>query len=234
MKNYSQNSDPDDQLKIDDETLKKIKSLGFKDLDFNIYDQATLNDEEIQTLDKYFLAKDKSIEFSSIDFYFEDFNKEDSTAPSDNKINKEREDILDSKYTPLLINLIYEEDFEFGYISRSQVLIEEQFQVNKLATRNWLNKIFIEHFKDEKIVIGLLRIIGRFDEDTIFPQGQTMAMSALIHKNDEIKELGIRAFENWCSLKSYEVLKTIEISSDWLKEYLDDVISNLEEDLCLY
>lgn len=79
----------------------------------------------------------------------------------------------------------------------------------------------------------MLRIIGRFDEEIIFPQGKTMALAALSHKNDEVKELGVRAFENWNSLNSLEVLKNISFDSNWLQDYLNQVIKDLKSELCL-
>jgi len=149
----------------------------------------------------------------------------------ENKLNKERNNFLKDKITSQLLETILEESFEFGIKSKSETLIEEQLQKNELATRNWLNEIFVDYFDDEKILIGILRIIGRFDERIIFPQGQTMALAALNHKNPEIKELGIRAFENWGSLNSLKILENIKIGINWLENYKDQVISDLKEEL---
>lgn len=156
---------------------------------------------------------------------------EDST---ENKLNKVRSSILDIKFSKQFISLLREEDFEFGYKTRSESILEEQLQINALATRNWLNEIFIKNYFDEVVTIGILRIIGRFEPVMIFPQGQTIALAALTHKNDEIKELGLRAFEKWCSLESLEILKTLDIQTPWLNEYKDDVIADFEEQLCLF
>lgn len=157
----------------------------------------------------------------------------DTTSSSENKINRNREEYLRKHITPKFLSLIKEEDFEFGFISRSEELISSQLQINALAARNWLNEIFINHFDNEVVLIGLLRIIGRFDESLIFPQGQTIALAALSHSNDEIKELGVRAFEKWCSAESLSILKKLNLNSVWLQEYVNDVINDLEEQLCL-
>ena len=61
-----------------------------------------------------------------------------------------------------------------------------------------------------------------------------MALSALSHKNDEIKELGIRAFESWGSKNSLETLKQISVEATWLKEYLDQVIHDLSTEYVLF
>lgn len=167
--------------------------------------------------------------FNEIDILFD--ADEDST---ENKLNKARSSILDKNYTRSFISLLKEEDFEFGYITRSEKLLNEQLKINALAARNWLNEIFIKNYHDQSVIIGILRIIGRFEPLFIFPQGQTIALAALSHSNDEIKELGIRAFEKWCSVESLEVLKSLSPTSSWLQEYIDEVITDFEEQLCLY
>jgi len=192
------------------------------------------------------LKKKKPKQKSQFDFFINESNVTDhnfiyelitstidTTSSSENKINGNREEYFRKNITPKFLSLIKEEEFEFGFISRSEELIKGQLQINALATRNWLNEIFINHFDDEIVLIGLLRIISRFDENIIFPQGQTIALAVLSHSNDEIKELGIRAFEKWCSVDSLNILKKLNLNSSWLQEYVNEVITDLEEQLCL-
>jgi len=155
-------------------------------------------------------------------------------SSSENRINQNRENFLRNSITPTFINLLREEDFEFSYKTRSEEILIEQFKINALATRNWLNELFIKYFSDEVILIGILRIIGRFNEQTIFPQGQTIALAAFSHESDEVKELGIRAFEKWCSYESLTILKKIKVETTWLQDYVNQVIIDLEEELCHY
>lgn len=198
--------------------------------------------DSVENIDNSFVKFDDSLDEQ---FPFDDFIIEandaitvqdnlqiDISSSIENRINSSREISLRNQFTTNLIDTIREENFEFGYISRSENIIKEQLEINSLATRNWLNEIFITHYNDEAILIGLLRIIGRFEEGIIFPQGQTLALAALIHENDEIKELGIRAFENWSSQNSVNVLKKIDISQQWLNTYKEQIIIDLEEELC--
>ena len=147
----------------------------------------------------------------------------------ENRLNSIREDYLDKHVTEELVSLFKEENFEFGYISKSEVLISKQLSINISATKNWLNKIFVENFDKAFIVIGILRILGRFEERLIFPQGLTMALSATVHKEPEVQELGIRAFENWGTEKSLKVLCSINIATPWIKNYIDQVIADLQQ-----
>ncbi len=202
---------------------------------FNFFENSTVQ-KKCENLQELFENEVPEIEtFNKADDFlniFIDFSvSADRNTSLENTINKEREDYLKTNVTNQLLEIILEESFEFGIKAKSEILIEEQLKQNDLATRNWLNKIFIDFFDDEKILIGILRIIGRFEEHIIFPQGQTMALAALNHKNPEIIELGIRAFENWGSINSIKILENSNFEIDWLSDYKNQVLNDLKEEL---
>lgn len=157
----------------------------------------------------------------------------DSSQPLENN-DVSFEDYLSQKITPKFLSIIKDEYFEFGYTSKSEELVRDQLSLNALAARNWLNEIFITYYSKESVLIGLLRIISRFEPSLIYPQGQTMALAALSHRSNEVKELGVRAFEQWCDNESVNILKSIDKKIPlWLLEYVNDVIRDIEEQLCL-
>jgi hypothetical protein len=110
------------------------------------------------------------------------------------------------------------------------MLLRNQMQLNSLATKAWLNSIFVENFANPPILVGLLRIIARIDYTDIYPEGQTMAVAALTHKNNEVQECGVRAFESWGSLSDLEILENLKVSTEWLREYIDEVVSDLRKE----
>jgi hypothetical protein len=153
---------------------------------------------------------------------------------SENEIMKNRVIYLKREVSPLFVSLLKYEDFEFGQKSESIKIVQKELQTNKVATINWLNELYVKYFsKDEKVLIGILRVIEYFDEEVFYPNSYTIALSSLIHKNDEVKEIAIRIFENWASITSYEILKNVQIETGWLKSYINEVIKDLEEELCL-
>ncbi|MBC6399465.1 MAG: hypothetical protein GDA42_00100 [Ekhidna sp.] len=165
----------------------------------------------------------RSTEESSTNFFLDE-----------NAINEKRMKFLKEKVTPQLLSFIKEEDFEFGQKSESINLVEKQIQINAIATKNWFNELYLNYFRtDRKILLSLLRIVEYFDKELLFPTGQTMAISALVHSNDEVKELGVRILENGCSVESYEILKNIKVDTKWLQQYINRVILDLEKELCL-
>lgn len=153
---------------------------------------------------------------------------------SENEIMENRLIYLKKEVTPLFVSLLKYEDFEFGQKSESIKIIQRELISNRVATINWLNELYVKYFsKDEKILIGILRVLEFFNERVFYPNSYTIALSSLVHKNDEVKEIAIRIFENWASITSYEILKNVHIETPWLKSYISEVIKDLENELCL-
>jgi hypothetical protein len=152
----------------------------------------------------------------------------------ENEINKQRLQHLKTKISPLFISLVKNEDFEFGQKSESIKLVENELEINKMATAIWLNDLYLQYFRnDEKILIGILKIIEYFDESALYPNPPTIALACLSHGSDEIKEMGVRIFENRGTLKSYEISKGVKTDTKWLQSYINQVIKDIETELCL-
>lgn len=151
--------------------------------------------------------------------------------PSDdyvNTLNKRRASFLEKEFTEKLLILLKEEHFEYGYENKCDLLVREQMEINSSVTREWLNKIFNENFDKPFVLVGILRLISRFQYEEISPEGTCMAIASLSHKNLEVKECGIRAFENWESINHLPILQNIFVEKKWLRDYLEKVINNIE------
>ena len=129
-----------------------------------------------------------------------------------------------------LISLIRNEEFEYGIDTKADALVRRYMELNPLLTKEWINTIFVDNFADAFILLGLLRIIARLDYKEISPQGQTMAVAAFSHKNTEVKECGVRAFESWGTIESLKILENLKVGIQWLQEYIGNVVSDLKKE----
>lgn len=148
----------------------------------------------------------------------------------ENYINQSRLLKLKKQFTPKIINLILESDFEYGIDSQADVFIRNQMKENSLVTKNWLNDIFVEKFSNPAILIGILRIISRLSYYEVYPEGQLMATTALAHSNVEVQECGVRAFESWGTLHSLRILNNITAATPWLQDYINEVVKDLSRE----
>lgn len=126
------------------------------------------------------------------------------------------------------IQLLRESEFEFGYTTPADDYLKHAIVNYGTFAREWINHIFVSRFSDSSIIIAILRVISHFEYNQMIPQGMTMATSAMVHKDIEVKECGIRCFENWEAPENIDILKSVNISEEWLNEYLQDVIRDLE------
>jgi hypothetical protein len=150
------------------------------------------------------------------------------------QINQEKILFLNAKITPLLISLIKNEDFEFGQNSESIRLVDREIKENEFATKEWFNCLFNHYFgsdKETNILIGLLHIV-EFLSESFNPNGKTMALAALSHRSNEVKELGVRILESSCTVENLNILKNVQTDIKWLQEYINQVITDFELILC--
>lgn len=152
----------------------------------------------------------------------------ENNASEINALNHKRIAVLENNFIKRLIACILDENFEYGMESQAYLLVKAQMKINALATKNWINTIYIDNFHNSEILIGLLHIIARFDIDEIGSVGQTIALASLSHEDEVVQETAIRAFECWGGLKSLEILKHVSVSSIWIQDYLNGVISDLK------
>ncbi len=163
---------------------------------------------------------------------------EDNTVLSNNikstiRDNAEFKRHLIEKFQPIFVSTLKSQELEIDYKNHIEILLEELFRENEFVTKDWLNDIYISNFNDTKFLVNILKIIGNFDKGLLKSFGIVTSGASLSHKNVEVKEMAVRVFENWNVIESYTFLKNCSLTPKWLDEYKNEVLSNIEEELCL-
>ena len=151
-----------------------------------------------------------------------------SSLSNENQSNSNSLRILEKNFTDQLLYCIQNEHFEYGYENQADIIVKSFMLKNSTITKEWLNRIFIRYFNNSEIIIGILRLISRFDYEDMSPQGATMALASLSHQDLECKECAIRAFESWSTYESLAILRFVSVEDDWIKDYLNSVILDIE------
>ncbi|MCM3611680.1 hypothetical protein M4S82_10490 [Planococcus sp. MERTA32b] len=131
--------------------------------------------------------------------------------------------------TENFLNMIRNDIFEAGYSSSSEDFFKSMLKDDPSNTKKWLNSVYLRNFYDVKVLVGILHIISHIDYEVVFPEGQTMAVAALMHQDIEVREYALKAFENWGHAESLSILRNIKCEENWLQDYLNDIISDLTE-----
>ena len=146
-------------------------------------------------------------------------------------LNRQRMGRFRAEFSTRLLRLLREQDFEYGVDTPADELVRKSFSENRSIAKQWLNQLFVENYGDKVVLTGILRVLSHFEYQEVAPQGPTMALAALVNVSPEVRECGIRAFENWSTLQSLEVLKNVKCEEEWLNDYLQQVIAELKEEL---
>jgi hypothetical protein len=200
---------------LSDNTLTKTGIVEVADLDSNVF---------MRKLDVG-AASVESLEIEQFEAI-----ASSSALIDENYFNRQRLRLLRQQFTNELLDLIQEEDFEYGMQTRADELVRQHMMLNHLATKSWLNSIFVESFTHVPVLLGLLRIVARINYVDIYPEGQTMALAALSHRDTSVKECGVRAFESWESIEGLKILENLSVTPQWLQEYIDQVVSDLRSE----
>lgn len=126
------------------------------------------------------------------------------------------------------ITLLHRCDFEDGVINDSITFIQQNLQINKSVTCNWMNELYGKFIEDKLVLCGILRIIAFLHithyESTFIP----MILASLRDSSTDCQEAALMLIEVIRTPECIDAIKNTEFSSPWIKEYADNVLEELE------
>jgi hypothetical protein len=142
--------------------------------------------------------------------------------------DSEPDTIVDAKQYTMLKIMLQEEIPESGISNPSEKIVECLYSENRQKTNILLNELFIKNFHNLPVIIGVLHIISHFEYGLVSPEGQTMAIAALTHQDVEVREYGVKCFENWQHQDGIRILEHIKANEQWFQNYINLVIHDLK------
>ena len=140
---------------------------------------------------------------------------------------EERREATDQKV--YIKSLLKNDIYEPGTVTELQIYVEKQLKKNKEKTQSILQSIYLENFEHTSLFVNLLQVISQIEYKMIEPAGPIMALAATRHKDCEVREYGLRCYENWEDAACLPVLKSLYFEEKWLQNYLDMLIADFEE-----
>ena len=139
---------------------------------------------------------------------------------------------LDNNYRSRLVAMIYHECFFPGESNETIAFVGLLRRYTDVALEKWINNLYAEYFNTPIVLRGLLYIILYFS-DIFDATLANVAIASIANDSCEIQELGVRMLESTCCKKHLEALKGLKKQDTWLQEYIDQVKSDFEKQLCL-
>ncbi|MCM1144999.1 MAG: hypothetical protein NC407_09850 [Lachnoclostridium sp.] len=199
-----------------------------------------------------------SLQASTIIFFRED-NKEDTIVPKKQDTSTKRlndksisslertvarqnfyeNEVEKDKLVQRLINELesalelFDEENE-NFSSSEKKIIEIEHKYNMRILGEVIQTVYVRHFDNPTFLVGICKSLLRYDLDEVRPWGAAMLTGFLNHPDERVKEYTVQLIDNWCDLELLPILKTIQVTSKWLKDYIDDVVAELENTNVLY
>ncbi|WP_370309681.1 hypothetical protein [Sinimarinibacterium flocculans] len=178
------------------------------------------------------VSADRGAKTSSYD-WISSFFPSRQTDSLENSLNESRLSKLKKEFTDRFLRAVHNSPTEIGILGPIDELIAEGIRTNAAVTMQWLGEMYLENFAKPAVATELLLAVGRLSYSVAKPAGVTMAISALSHKCVEVQEAGVRAFEEWGSPESIEILENTKVSAPWLQNYILEVVKGIQREACL-
>lgn len=134
---------------------------------------------------------------------------------------------------PRLITLMYNCNFEPNEPNDAILFFKHVCdKYGSLAASQMLVHMYNTNLENKKILSSILYIVIYF-EDIFSFTGITMALASISNSSNEIRELSVRVFENYCTKESYNALCSIKKQEPWLQSYIDCIKKDFKKRLCL-
>mgnify|MGYP003088900412 FL=1 len=130
------------------------------------------------------------------------------------------------------LNLFDEENEEYSSAERKIIEIAHDYKMRILG--EVIQHIYVRNFDNPLYLIGICRSLLRYDLEEVKPWGVAMLAGLLNHSDERVKEYTIQLIDNWSDVELLPLLKTLQVTTGWLKDYIKDVVENLERKNVLY
>lgn len=121
-------------------------------------------------------------------------------------------------------------DLRIGEVNEMENVIRNLMSMSSQNdTLTWLNQLYLDHNRNALFVCTLFHTLSHMEYEEIIPQGPTMAMASLNHEDDRVIGYAIKAFSNWNSKKTIELMKTNVPNIPWAKKEWNRVLEYIEK-----
>jgi hypothetical protein len=120
-------------------------------------------------------------------------------------------------------------DFEPGVFSIADEYLGMSIENNDSICFSWIYEIYQEKQEDMPFIEKLLGVLCHVPSDKITDECVKIVSEAINQKSDGIKEMAVRAFENWEYTDAIPFLEKTYFDDPFLEDYLKGVIQDLKE-----
>lgn len=148
-----------------------------------------------------------------------------SKISNDDSYNEE----IQQKFKADLLFYIENEEIGLGTYTEADKLLEKYLNNHNIITQSMLSNICKDNIKNPDILCKVLLLISRIEPSKLDQTGHIIAMAALNHGNNDVKEYAIRVYENFSDKNALEFLEESKEDVYWIQQYKEEIIRDLKE-----
>lgn len=197
----------------------------------NSLEKESLIENKKNNIIKYDFKPEFVIENNSSEKLLKETSRTSSEVSNYDDVINKRLTSCNKKYKDLFIKDMLDEYIEDGYISISQKLysiIEEEY--GSIVASIFLNNVYQEYALNNKIIKSILYIIGRLNPNYLNGIEVGITAFALNNVDYEVRDMALQCFEKWNNKKHLRLLKSLKLDVDFLQEYLESIIKQIESE----
>lgn len=134
-----------------------------------------------------------------------------------------------------LVNAMSRETIDEGYSMPSEDMFLQLLQRNKEDVSRWFHALENDESDHADLISKIIYMTSHISFETISQAGTTFliefARKGLMNTDLDVQEAAIGAFENWRGQLALDALHEFHSSEPWLQQYVNQIISELEEEL---
>lgn len=203
-----------------------LDELDLKGIEINEIPQITLEDNfELRLVD------DSQVSSYRNEQKVLQSDKGDSTSTSTQRqMNLELLEEF-NKQKAKFVYLLHHTNFEDGLDNEATEFFSKLFKKDPCISLFWLSGVYTDNMTDIAVVEGILRIISMLDAVEYRKYILPLVKASFNDKNVEVQEAAIMVAEKWRNKMCLEALQTTSFASKWIKEYANQVMNELKEEL---
>jgi len=161
-----------------------------------------------------------------------DFKYSDSSATATDPCTTSLNELEEKNYkifSAHLYDILRNDSFVDGETCNTEVFLKKQFAyLGRKQTLDFLMRFYLPSYRNYHMMCGLMHALSHFEYKDVSPQGPILALALFTHKDIEVKEFSLKAFENWIAKESIPLLETTVFGIDWLDIYRESVIAYIK------
>lgn len=130
----------------------------------------------------------------------------------------------------VLSNCLSDDVFIDGESSQTEkFMLDRISEFGAESTMSLLMEFFKKNYSNVHFTCGILHALSHMPYESVGISGEYMAIAAFQHKDIEVREFALKAFDSWKSKESLLFLESINCDLPWMQEYLVEIIANIKE-----